>query len=104
MFLQAAFRATSWETVSAVAIPAEAGRGDAALARLYKAYADVPDADGEGSRSASSRFAEQTYRIGSRLCADGCRACVHQEGGPLHGLLAESTVSRTLIARYLICE
>lgn len=92
---------TDWEVPSAVTVAVEAGGGAPELSRLFAAYASDPTLDGEGSLSACSRFAEQVYRLGSRLCTDGCRACVRQEGGPLAGLVASSLVSRGLLSRYL---
>ena len=93
--------ATDWEVPSAVTAAVESGGGAPELSRLFAAYASDPALDGEGSLSARSRFAEQVHRLGSRLCTDGCRACVRQEGGPLIGLVASSMVSRGLLSRYL---
>ena len=93
-----------WELVSCVTAQAAVGEGPAVLIRLFQAYGAIPEADGEGSRSAATRFAEQVFRLGTRLCTDGCRACVHQDSGLAHGMLAEATVSRTLIRSYLTCD
>lgn len=92
---------TDWELPSAVTAEIEIGGGNPELARLFAAYAADPEIDGEGSLSGRSRFAEQVHRLGSRLCTDGCRACVRQEGGPSEGLVAGSMVSRGLVSRYL---
>ncbi len=93
--------AIDWELPSAVTAAIESGEGSPELTRLFSAYAADPVLDGEGSLSARSRFAEQVQRIGSRLCTDGCRACVRQDGGTLFGLVASSMVSRELVSRYL---
>ena len=101
--LEASLGRTSadWELASAVTTKVEVGGGSPELTRLFAAYAGDPAIDGEGSLSSRSRFAEQVHRLGSRLCTDGCRACVRQDGGPLVGLVASSMVSRGLVSRYL---
>lgn len=90
-----------WELASAVTAEVETGGGAPDLARLFAAYVADPAIDGEGSLSGRSRFAEQVHRLGLRLCTDGCRACVHQDGGALVGLVGGSMVSRRLVSRYL---
>lgn len=88
-----------WE-LAAAAIDA-AGTGTAqVLQRLLDAY-DALDPNAEGSLTATARLAEQVFRLAAPLCADGCRSCVHQPSDLMSDGLAEASVSRSLLQRFL---
>ena len=88
-----------WELASA-AVDA-ACRGTAPiLKRLYDAYAAL-DRNAAGSLGPEARLAEQVFRLSAPLCADGCRSCVHQASDLMSDSLAEASVSRSLLQRFL---
>jgi len=88
-----------WE-LAAAAVDA-AGTGAApVLHRLFDAY-DALDPNAEGSLTPAARLAEQVFRLAAPLCADGCRSCVHQSSDLMSDSLVESSVSRSLLQRFL---
>jgi hypothetical protein len=93
--------AFDWELASAAVGKAKSESPPRALGSLYSAYADLDDAEDAESLSADARLAEQVYRLGSRLCADGCRGCVHQSSELMSDSLVEATVSRQILGRFL---
>ena len=88
-----------WE-LAAAAVDA-AGTGAApVLHRLFDAY-DALDPNAEGSLTPAARLAEQVFRLAAPLCADGCKSCVHQSSDLMSDSLVESSVSRSLLQRFL---
>ena len=92
-----------WELTSASVVKATSGLpGATELSRLRAAYASLDDAiDEEESLGADARLADQVYRLGARLCLDGCRACVHQSSELMSDSLVEASVSRRLLERFV---
>ena len=88
-----------WELASAAVCDARSGTA-AVLQKLHAAY-DRLDPNAEGSLSADARLAEQVFRLGSPLCLDGCRSCVHQSSDLMADSLMEASVSRSLLQRFL---
>lgn len=88
-----------WELASAAVVAAQSGAA-AILAGLLAAYAAV-ETVGEGSLTPEARLAEQVFRLSAPLCADGCRSCVHQSSDLMGDSLAEASVSRSLLQRFL---
>jgi hypothetical protein len=93
--------AQDWELTSAAVSKATASSSQGALAKLHAAYAGLDDTVEDESLSADARLADQVYRIGARLCADGCRGCVHQASEMMSDSLVEVTVSRRMLNRFL---
>lgn len=88
-----------WELAAAVVD--SAGNGAApVLRRLFDAY-DALDPNTEGSLTPSARLAEQVFRLAAPLCADGCRSCLHQTSDLMSDSLVQSSVSRSLLQRFL---
>ncbi|MGU3450864.1 AAA domain-containing protein [Methylobacterium fujisawaense] len=92
--------AGTWEAVSATVADAEMGTRPI-LQRLLRAYGEVEDADQTESLAPSARLAEQVYRLGIRLCPDGCQACLHQGSNLMSDDLVETSTSRSLLSRFL---
>src|SRR5437764_661081 len=68
----------AWEIVSAaVRRPAAADPAAPHLAALLPAYRELAPGQDDSLRP-EARLAEQVYRLGAAVCADGCRACLHQ--------------------------
>ena len=88
-----------WELASAAVDAAGAG-GAPVLRRLYAAYERL-DPNAEGSLTPAARLAEQVFRLAAPLCADGCRSCVHQPSDLMSDSLAEASVSRSLLQRFI---
>lgn len=88
-----------WELAGAVVDSAGTGAAPV-LRRLLDAY-DALDPNAEGSLTPSARLAEQVFRLAAPLCADGCRSCVHQSSDLMSDSLVESSVSRSLLQRFL---
>src|SRR5262249_26387072 len=97
--------AQDWELTSLAVQQAKQGQ-TRELARLLTAFVGLEDiADSEAEAlSAESRLSDQVYRIGGRLCADGCRGCVHQSSELMSDSLVEVTVSRKLLQSFLSTE
>ncbi len=93
-------KAQDWELTTAVVAAAQAGE-QAALSRLLTAYSGMEDAVPGESLGPEARLADQVFRIGARLCVDGCRACVHQGSDLMSDSLAEVSVSRRVLQRFL---
>lgn len=93
---------SGWELVSA-AIHEAREKEETDLGRLLRAYAKLEDAALDDSLSPENRLGDQLLRVHSRLCVDGCQACVHQASDMMtEGQVAAST-SRSLLRRFL-CE
>lgn len=88
-----------WELASAAVAEATSGNAPV-LNRLYAAF-EALDPEAEGSLTADAQLAEQVFRLGAPLCVDGCRACVHQPSDLMNDSLMETSVSRTLLSRFL---
>lgn len=88
-----------WELASA-AVDAAKGGTAPVLTRLLGAY-DALDPTAEGSLAPDARLAEQVFRLSAPLCADGCRSCVHQASDLMSDSLAQASVSRSLLQRFL---
>jgi hypothetical protein len=97
--------AQDWELTSLAVQQAKQGQARE-LARLLTAFVGLEDiADSEAEAlSAESRLSDQVYRIGGRLCADGCRGCVHQSSDLMSDSLVEVTVSRKVLQSFLSLE
>lgn len=95
-------RADGWEVASRVMALIENGSAEESLNALFAGYGSIAEIQGgDGTRAPAERFAEQVYRLGHRLCADGCRACVQQDSDLLSGDLTRTTVSRSILGRFL---
>ena len=95
-------RCSGWELVSAAIDKAKKDPARVA-ARLLAAYASVDDAALDDSLSPENRLADQLYRLGGRLCIDGCQACVHQASDLMAEGLVQASTSRALLNRF-ICD
>ena len=93
----------AWETVSAVVAEAEAGSRPV-LQRLLRAYGGIEQADQTESLAPQARLADQVFRLGVRLCFDGCQACLHQASDLMSDDLVETATSRGLLTRFLCSE
>jgi hypothetical protein len=91
--------ATGWELASAAVVEARASAAPL-LKRLHDAFAAL-DLSSEGSLTPDARLAEQVYRLAAPLCTDGCRGCVHQSSEIMSDSLMRSSVSRSLLERFL---
>lgn len=91
--------ASGWELSSRLVSSKEARVG--CLDDLFEWYGSVHEAGGEGSLSPRSRFAEQVESAAARLCLDGCSACVRQRSEIMPNSMADASVSRSLLARYI---
>lgn len=91
-----------WELASA-AVDAASQSTAPVLKRLRDAYAAL-DLNAAGSLGPEARLAEQVFRLSAPLCADGCRSCVHQASDLMSDSLAEASVSRSLLQRFLASE
>lgn len=96
-------RSSAWELASEVARrAADPASGAGVLNRLFDAYASMPEVAGDDENfTPAARVADQVQRLGGRLCADGCQACLHQTTGLMSDSLTEATVSRRLLCRFL---
>jgi hypothetical protein len=88
-----------WELASAALADAISGAAPV-LKRLRDGY-NALDPTAEGSLAADARLAEQVFQLAAPLCADGCRGCVHLTSDLMSNSLTESTVSRSLLRRFL---
>jgi hypothetical protein len=88
-----------WELASAAVADAHSGAAPV-LNRIHDAYHAL-DPNAEGSLAPAVRLAEQVFRLGAPLCADGCRSCVHQSSDLMTDSLMEASVSRSLLQRFL---
>ena len=88
-----------WELASAAVEAAKSGTAPV-LKRLFEAY-DALNPAAEGSLAPNARLAEQVFRLSAPLCADGCRSCVHQSSDLMSDSLANASVSRSLLQRFL---
>jgi hypothetical protein len=91
-----------WELTSA-AVEQASSDPRSVLGRLLALYGRQSDATDVGALSPQARLADQVDRIGTRLCPDGCRACVHQSSDLMSDSLVEVSTSRRLLTRFL-CE
>lgn len=92
---------SGWELVSAAVNAAiEADALAPQLTNLLLAYQRLEDATLEESLSAEARLADQVYKLSARLCVDGCQACLHSGSDLMPDLLAEASVSRSLLGRF----
>lgn len=93
---------TQWELVSAAVRSASNETSDVkALKRLLQAYRSLEDSTQEESLGAEARLADQVYRMSARLCPDGCPACLHIGSDISSGTIAESLLSRNLLAQFV---
>jgi len=93
---------SQWEFVSATVRAAV--DGDHPTPRLTAqllAYQGLEDATLEESLGAEVRLADQVYRLSARLCVDGCQGCLHSGSDLMADTLAESSVSRRLLGRFV---
>src|SRR5262249_55832621 len=93
--------AQDWELTSAIVDKTKQDVPETTLSNLHKAYAGLEDATDQESLSADARLADQVYRLGARLCIDGCRGCVHQPSELMSDSLVETSVSRRMLGRFL---
>jgi hypothetical protein len=92
---------TEWELVSAVVAQTSAGGTTTPVLRgLLEAYAGQQDAVTEETLSPEGRLAELVFRLGARLCEDGCQACIHTGSDLMPDELAEAATSRGLLERF----
>ncbi|MES3100518.1 AAA domain-containing protein [Sphingomonas faeni] len=91
--------AADWEIATVAVSDALSGQASH-LARMHQAYSGL-DGTSEEAFSPDTRLADQAYRLGTPLCQDGCRACVHQSSDMMGDSLMQSTVSRRLLERFL---
>jgi hypothetical protein len=91
---------TVWELTSA-AVDEAVREPTTVTGRLLRAYAGIQGSVQEESLSAEGRLAEQVFRLHSRLCIDGCAACVHQASEMMSDGLVETSTSRSLLAQFL---
>lgn len=92
---------SGWELVSAaVSAAAESNPLAPQLTNLFNAYQQLDDATLEDSLSAEARLADQVYKLSARLCVDGCQACLHTGSDLMLDMLAEASVSRSLLGRF----
>jgi hypothetical protein len=89
----------AWELASAAVNASRSGSAPV-LARLHDAYGAL-DPTAEGSLTPSARLAEQVFRLAAPLCADGCPSCVHQSSDLMSDSLTRSSVSRSLLQRFV---
>lgn len=94
-------KAQDWELTSAAVEQAKGDRQRSSLGRLFDVYTRQDDVSEDSSLSAEARLADQVYRIGARLCTDGCRGCLHQDSQLMSSSLVEVSVSRILLQRFL---
>lgn len=90
-----------WELVGAVVERAKAA--DPAVPHwtgLLERYRGFEDAVQEESLSPEARLADQVYRMGTRLCLDGCLGCLHGNSDLMDGDAAAVATSRTLLERF----
>ena len=90
----------AWEIVSAASQGAVAGI-HVTLNSMLDAYAHIEGATLDENLSPERRLADQIYRLCGRLCFDGCLACVHGNSDLMPSGLAEVSVSRRLLERYI---
>ncbi|AWV19814.1 hypothetical protein A3862_29680 (plasmid) [Methylobacterium sp. XJLW] len=93
----------TWEIVSAAVTEAEAGTRPV-LQRLLRAYGGIEHADQTESLAPPARLADQVYRLGVRLCFDGCQACLHQASDLMSDDLVETSTSRAMLDRFLCAD
>ena len=91
----------SWEIVSAASKGALDGIYPT-LAMVHEAYSQIDGAAQDGSLSPVERLSDQIYRVSGRLCFDGCLACLHGESDLMPTPLAEVSVSRRLLKRFIL--
>lgn len=90
---------TTWELASAAVLAAAGARPDTPnLPRLLNVYRSLEDAGQEESLSPQARLADQVYRLGARLCVDGCPGCLHAQAG---GAIAEAMTSRRFLEQFV---
>jgi len=95
-------RVSDWELTSASVDRAMSTLPESSeLSRLLGAYSKLEDAEDEGSLSPVGRLTEQIFRVGARLCVDGCKACVHQSSDLMSDSLVEASVSRQVLERFI---
>ena len=89
------------ELVGAVVKKAQTASADASeTARLLNAYESIDEGISEESLSAEARLADQVFRLGTKLCVDGCPACLHTDSNLMSLGLTEVTVSRRVLERF----
>ncbi len=93
---------TDWELVSGAVQRSQTGNADTPwLRQLLAAYASQDEVVTEETLAPEGRLAELVYRVGARLCEDGCRACVHSSSsGLMPDDLAEAATSRVVLERF----
>jgi hypothetical protein len=92
---------TEWELVSGAVQRSQAGSADTPwLRQLLAAYANQEEAVTDETLAPEGRLAELVYRVGARLCEDGCQACVHSGSGLMPDDLAEAVTSRSVLERF----
>ncbi|TBD43323.1 AAA domain-containing protein [Rhizobium ruizarguesonis] len=90
-----------WEIVSAASKGALDGLYPT-LATMLGSYSQIQGAAQDGSLSPAERVADQIYRVSGRLCFDGCLACLHGGSDLMPSALADVTVSRRLLTRFMV--
>ena len=94
---------STWEQVSAaVQVAARQDPLVPCLSALLRAYEGLEDAAQEESLSPQARLADQVHRLSTRLCVDGCQACLHTGSDLMQSGLVEASVSRRLLQRYAL--
>jgi hypothetical protein len=91
---------TAWELTSA-ALESAKQEPDSATGQLLRAYGGIEGSVQDESLSAEGRLAEQVFRLHTRLCVDGCPACVHQPGDMMSDSLVEASTSRGLLSLFI---
>jgi len=90
-----------WEIVSAASKGALDGLYPT-LATMLASYSQIEGAAQDGNLSPAERVADQIYRVSGRLCFDGCLACLHGGSDLMPSALADVTVSRRLLTRFMV--
>lgn len=91
----------TWELVSQVVSIAEHDSTQLpVLNRLRQAYAQQDPELQDDSLSPESRLADIVYRYSSRLCPDGCLACLHQGSDIIPDRLVPALTSRRLLEKF----
>lgn len=92
---------TDWELVSgAVRRSVQGSPTTPGLERLLAAYRAQEEAATDETLAPEGRLAELIYRIGTRLCEDGCQACLHTGSDLMPDDLTEASTSRVLLERF----
>lgn len=92
---------SEWELVSAAVAMAQSKDAQTpVLSALLAAFQSETDVPNEESLSPDGRLSELVFRLGTRLCIDGCQACVHSGSDLMPNELAQAASSRMLLERF----